>query len=585
MTILIEDNDRAQIYLGELNDVGESEDLEVDVILESLTTTRDGRFLEIELSQTVEVILSILTTSTEDNTIVTTASEDFQMLEEQRITFSSGTVTQAGRIVRTIPIALNDDLLIEGTEKYQARIAIPDNVSLPNGVFLQGEGDNPLEVIRTGTILDDDSDSVKVVLTLDTRNQATQEGDKTIIGEDIGTITASVSLQNTEGDNVDQPLTPEEMEMILGPQDDEATVRIILVLRVATHPDYLDDDGVRPISEHDFEIIDTAQIIFTTGNPSSVTIRIRIENDDTAEQQERMDVWVDFINTPANVFYEEEMQSLFINDDALDSSEVLVSVFEAGNVSPGASDTLQERQQRIPNTVSESSRKAIVEISLTSPLSQQLTLEIATEDGTATASQNAIIGDYEGIETQTLIFMPEDNSAKTLEINLIRDQILEPNETFFIVLNLKQSTETESVNQNLPSNFALREQRIQVTILEDEFLQWSITGSAQVEEGEEANYVVSYISDDLGTSANFYAVSVRLTLAFPAQPSAEIEDFDFGPAESFVDLFTELVEAQNIKDELEPSRDGDNSVRLCFPVGRIGTRRDQLCFFLKNSRR
>src|SRR5690606_18682690 len=88
-------------------------------------------------------------------------------------------------------------------------------------------------------------------------------------------------------------------------------------------------------------------------------------------------------------------------------------------------------------TVAENSGNAVFTVSLTNPSDQQVTVVVATADGTAVAAGDSASGgnDYQAITAATLTFLPGQTTQQvTVVIN--GDATFEADETYFVNLSV-----------------------------------------------------------------------------------------------------------------------------------------------------
>ena len=100
-------------------------------------------------------------------------------------------------------------------------------------------------------------------------------------------------------------------------------------------------------------------------------------------------------------------------------------------------------------TAVEATGKAEVKVTLSSAIDAVVTVGWATSDGTAKSG-----ADYVAASNQTLTFQPKE-TEKTITVNLVNDDIKEPDETF-------------TINLSSPSNGVLLQSKITVTIKNDD---------------------------------------------------------------------------------------------------------------------
>ena len=100
-------------------------------------------------------------------------------------------------------------------------------------------------------------------------------------------------------------------------------------------------------------------------------------------------------------------------------------------------------------TAVEGTGKAEVKVTLSSAIDAVVTVGWSTSDGTAKSG-----ADYVAASNQTLTFQPKE-TEKTITVNLVNDDIKEPDETF-------------TINLSSPSNGVLLQSKITVTIKNDD---------------------------------------------------------------------------------------------------------------------
>lgn len=111
------------------------------------------------------------------------------------------------------------------------------------------------------------------------------------------------------------------------------------------------------------------------------------------------------------------------------------------------------------------STKAKVVLTLDKPSTEEITVEVSTEDGTAIDGE-----DYEALNAETITFAAGE-TKQTVNINLISDLISEEDENFFVQLGNPQNAEVEQVEAT-------------VVIANDDKPSLSIARAVLVTEGE-----------------------------------------------------------------------------------------------------
>jgi len=111
------------------------------------------------------------------------------------------------------------------------------------------------------------------------------------------------------------------------------------------------------------------------------------------------------------------------------------------------------------------STKATVLITLDRESTEEITVELSTEDGTAIDGE-----DYEALNAETIVFAPGETS-KTVPINIVSDLIWEEDENFIVILDN-------------PQNAEVGEGQATVTVTNDDKPTLSIVSALSVTEGE-----------------------------------------------------------------------------------------------------
>jgi|GEM_PF-2265138 len=169
----------------------------------------------------------------------------------------------------------------------------------------------------------------------------------------------------------------------------------------------------------------------------------------------------------------------------------------------------------------EGATKAKVVLTLDKPSTEEITVEVSTEDGTAVEDE-----DYEALNAETITFVA-GVTKQTVNINLISDLISEEDENFFVKLDNPQNAEVEQVEAT-------------VIIANDDKPSLSIASMVSVTEGEKGKanaeilvslsasvsqtVTVAYKTTDgtaksTGTAADF--VNTKGTLTFKAGETSQ----------------------------------------------------------------
>ena len=577
LSVNIRDNDRAQVRLDDIPpSISEDTPITFNVILEALGSAGlPDRSRDIELLETVSLLAAI---RTED---LTAEDDDFQNLEPVEVIFNPGTRTTNGRTRQTVTFFLNDDEVFEGDETFDIILSPSldineEPIPLPSGVTLFNARDNV--VIIPGLITDDDTDLVSFQLEISGNDLSTRDnGDIPIIDvpEESGTLSMRVNFFN---ETTQALITQEEIQELFVEE-----VSITLIVRIGTYSRQIIDAPSLPsdvadlpsITDADFRVLSPQQITF---DEQTLTAEIEVEiiNDNIVEGQERLDVWLELIYRPAGINFSDQRHALIIEDDSADQSTLYFFTLNRQEINSRQYEDFCGRKTN--NQVQEIEGEIRVVVCLTNPLSQDLSVQVATP----APFQDTAIGetDYEIVSRRLNFFacsLEERCIAQqSFTLSIVDDRILENDEIFTLGLQALDA-QGRIINdpEDYPEGLSRPQATQEVRIIENELLLWEITGDSVVQEREEAVYTISYSGrSQLSEEAR---VSIEVSLAFTQMAAtidiAEIEDLgDDSDYYLFREMRRSATEINTLErrngyqgpDPIQVERLGDSLVRLSF---------------------
>ncbi len=149
----------------------------------------------------------------------------------------------------------------------------------------------------------------------------------------------------------------------------------------------------------------------------------------------------------------------------LQFNDTQVQLETVGGIDDGTLPIVSVKDVTLVEGNKNGSTKATVLVTLDKPSTEEVTVEISTEDGTAVDGD-----DYEALNAQTVTFAAGQTS-QTVPINIVSDSVFEEDENFIVILDNPQGVE-------------VGEAQATVTITNDDKPSLSIVSAVTVTEGE-----------------------------------------------------------------------------------------------------
>ncbi|WP_416673345.1 Calx-beta domain-containing protein [Egbenema bharatensis] len=408
-----------EIAYATIDGTGRAFDLDYDEIFDNLifnpgqplsqvVTVDINGDTKFEPDETFEVQLISATnatvSATESTSIVTILNDDsrpaisINPIEVSRVEGNGASIaytftvslSNASSEVITVNYSTQDGTAIAGEDYIAASGTLTFNpgAALSQTIAVLVNGDNIYEDDETFLVRLDNSTNATI-------NPEFQQATGIILNDDpIPTVSISpaiVSHQEGDSDTVAYVFTVS----LSNPSDRPITIS------------YSTNDGTATVADHDY-IANDGTLTFNPGDPLTQTITVLVKGDTTYEQAETFTVRLnDAINANINSASAVGVGVIF-NDDPIPSLSIdNVSVLEGDSGTTIATFT----------------------VSLSNPSYQSITVNYATQDGTATVAD----GDYLS-QTGQLTFAPGETS-QTIAITINSDTKREADETFNLVLS------------------------------------------------------------------------------------------------------------------------------------------------------
>ncbi len=168
--------------------------------------------------------------------------------------------------------------------------------------------------------------------------------------------------------------------------------------------DYATNDGTATEADSDYSAISTTTLTFLPGETSK-NVTVNVTGDTTVESNETFTV---DLTSPSGAFIADSQGVGTLNND----DSTAISINDIATAEGNAATT-----------------SFTFDVTLSNPSDGTVTVDYATNDGTATVADT----DYSAISTTTLTFLPNETS-KNVTVNVTGDTTVESNETFTVDL-------------------------------------------------------------------------------------------------------------------------------------------------------
>lgn len=275
------------------------------------------------------------------------------------------------------------------------KVTIPagqSSVKIPSFAVL---GETLVELDETFTVTLGTPETAGVALSND------KVGTGTITNDDSATITITGPAATAEGNAGNTPV--------------EFTVTLSAPSDVPISVNFQTKDGTATVAGNDYSPT-TGKVTFEAGKSGTIKIPVNILGDTTVENNETFSVLIDTLDAGAparNVVIETETASATITND--DSTTITLTPVAQAEGNSGT-------------------KNMVFTATLSNPVDSDVTVDFATTDGTATTANN----DYTETK-QTLTFTKGGPLTQTINVPIIGDTDVEPDETFNVTLSNVQS--------------------------------------------------------------------------------------------------------------------------------------------------
>ena len=481
-------------------------------------TVTEGDSGSVTASFTVTRSLQTSGTNTVEYATVTNTADgsDFTAVPNTTLTFNPGDIT------KTISVNVTGDTLDETDETFFVQLSNPSA-----GVFIS-------QATGIGTILDDDDPPSLTI------------ADATVTEGDFGTVTATftVTLSAASGATVqvnyatsdETAVAPTDYisatnTLTFAPGDTEALVTVPVNGDTADENDetfrvtlsspsnanladgqatgtILDDDDPPSLTIADSTVSEgnsgatTATFTVTLSAASGKTVSVNY-----ATSNGSATAGSDYTASSGSLTFApgdtEKIINVSVNGDLTDedAETFLVTLSGASNATIGdeqATGTINDDDD--PPTISiddpivtegnSGSSNATFTLTLNQASSKTITVDFATQDGTATAGS-----DFTAVPNTTLTFNPGD-ITKTISVNVTGDTTDEDNETFFL-------------NLSNPTNAALPDTQGQATITDDDAAPTISVANVTVTEGDSGTSTAVFTVTLSHASSKIITVNVQ----------------------------------------------------------------------------
>ena len=295
---------------------------------------------------------------------------------------ASGTITFTDAISsRTISIEVNEDTDIEADESLQLLL---DNITTANG-FGTGFADGTASNTANGTILNDDNAAPGDGVAFDSASFSVNEG-------------------NTPADNVTLDFVVDYTGVIPAGETVSVDFQTVLLPAAADAADNAD-------------FVAASGTITFTDAISSRTISIEVNEDTDIEADESLQLLLDNITT-ANGF------GTGFADGAASNTANGTILNDDGDANSG----IRIVQTDVIVTEGEGVQ-AIFEVTLTDNFATGFDIDFSTQTGTANET------DFTPITNGTISFVGNDGETQQIVVDILNDDIIEPQEAYTVVLN------------------------------------------------------------------------------------------------------------------------------------------------------
>lgn len=255
-------------------------------------------------------------------------------------------------------------------------------------------GENVVELDETFTVTLETPETAGVVLSAD------KVGTGTIQNDDSATIIITGPAATLEGNAGNTPV--------------EFTVTLSAPADVPVSVNFQTQDGTATVAGNDYSPT-TGKITFEAGKSGTIKIPVNILGDTSVESNETFSVLLDTLDVGAparNVTLQTSTAAATITDDDAVAITIQSVSIEEGNAG---------------------TKNLKFSVALTNAVAGEVSVDLATQDGTATAGV-----DYTATN-KTIIFPPNSTTAIDFEVPISGDNVVELDEAFTVLLSNLQS--------------------------------------------------------------------------------------------------------------------------------------------------
>ncbi|MEM9213209.1 MAG: Calx-beta domain-containing protein [Cyanobacteria bacterium P01_F01_bin.150] len=496
--------------------------------------------LMVRLSTPSEEVVTVEYTTQPDTA---SANEDYQPVSDQ-LRFNPGETEKA----IAINITGDTDSEIDETLTVQLSNATNGDVGNGEGVITILDNDDPTLTISDVTLLEGDSGTTAATFTVSLANPAAKtvsveystHNQTAIPGLDYVPISGVITFAPGE---TSQEITVD----VIGEQQIEANEQFTIELNNSVNATILDGRGVGTIRNDDRLELSINQIIANEGDAGDSTDAVfTVSLSDSVDDVVTVDYRTAGITAVAGVDYEDTSGTLTFNpgeteqqlrvevlgDEVIEADEsfqiTLSNASDGTIVTPTTIGTIRDNDTpnlAITDVIVVEGDNGLTAAELTVRLSEaggsDITVDYRTEDGTAELDL-----DYRGTQG-SLTFAPGE-LEKTIQVPIVGDTRVEPNETLSVVLsNVRKATVVKDTAT--------------ITIENDDFVDLSVEDITVRESFDAAQITVS-LSGPSDTEVTVDYRTVDLTAAGGLDYGAETGTVTFAPGDTSERITIGLVD-------------------------------------------
>ncbi len=404
-----------------------------------------------------------LSSATTDEVTVAYQTQDGTALAGSDYTAASGTLTFNGTTQQVITVTVAGDQLTEPDEQFTIALSDPTNALLDVATgtgTIQNDDESLLGITGVSQPEGDTSGTMLFTVTLNhpsstpiTVNYATQDGTATTAGNDYtatsGTLTFAANSTASQIVTVtilgDQLTEPDEQFQVLLSNPQGAAFDASAGMATGTIQN--DDNsllGITSVSQPEGDTTNTMLFTVTLSNPSSTDITVNFATQDGTATTAGNDYTATSgtLTFAANSTASQIVTVTILGDQLTESDEdfqVVLSNPQGATLDSSqgmATGTIQNDDESllgitgVSQPEGDTTNTMLFTVTLSNPSSTDITVNFATQDGTATTAGN----DYTAT-SGTLTFAANSTAAQVITVTILGDTNIEPDETFQVLLS------------------------------------------------------------------------------------------------------------------------------------------------------